>query len=136
MSFYNIFINKPKFKFKEIISNKADCLADSFQYDCYKDKNGEVILIIAHLDIDNLIEAYHLILLINLNNNKVKKELEGHKDRVIIVRYFQNPYSKIDYLISADDKKNIIVWDLNDFCKIFEANMHNDAFIPKYFINF
>ena len=43
-------INKPNFKFKEYISEKADCLGSSYQFDCYKDKNGEVILISPYFD--------------------------------------------------------------------------------------
>ncbi len=65
-------INKPKFKFKEYISEKADCLGSSHQFDCYKDKNGEVILITAYFDIDHIQNRIHDILLITLNENKKK----------------------------------------------------------------
>ena len=122
-------INKPKFKFKEYISEKAESLGSSYQFDCYKDKNGEIILIMAYFDIDRPGDRIHHILLITLKDNKVIKKLEDHKDRVITIRYFQEPNSKKDYLISADRNHIVIVWDLNDFCKIFEKEMNYDSFI-------
>ena len=122
-------INKPKFKFKEYISEKAESLGSSYQFDCYKDKNGEIILIMAYFDIDRPGDRIHHILLITLKDNKVIKKLEDHKDRVITIRYFQEPNSKKDYLISADRNHIVIVWDLNDFCKIFEAKINYDSYI-------
>ena len=121
--------NKPKFKFKEYISEKADCIGGSYQFDCYTDKNGEVILIMIYFDIDRPGDRIHHILLIALKDNKVIKKLEDHKDRVLIIRYFQEPKSKKDYLISADRFQTVIVWDLNDFCKIFEIQMNYYSFI-------
>ena len=121
--------NKPKFKFKEYISEKADCLGSSYQFDCYSDKNGEVILIMVYFDIEHVGDSIHDILLIALNDNKVIKKLKGHNDRVLSARYFQEPNSKKDYLISADRRQIVIVWDLNDFCKIFEKEMNYDSFI-------
>ena len=121
--------NKPKLKFKEYISEKADCLGSSYQFDCYSDKNGEVILIMVYFDIEHPGDRIHDILLIALNDNKVIKKLKGHKDRVLSARYFQEPNSKKDYLISADRRQIVIVWDLNDFCKIFEKEMNYDSFI-------
>ena len=122
-------INKPKFKFKEYISEKAESLGSSYQFDCYKHKNGEVILIMSYFDIDHILENIHDILLITLNDNKVIKKLKGHNDRVLSTRYFQEPNSKKDYLISADRNHIVIVWDLNDFCKIFEAKINYDSYI-------
>ena len=127
MSFENS--NKTKFKFKEYISEKAESLGSSYQFDCYSDKNGEVILIMVYFDIEHVGDRIHDILLIALNDNKVIKKLEDHKDRVISVRYFQEPNSKKDYLISVDRMQIVIVWDLNDFCKIFEIKMKYNSFI-------
>ena len=129
-------INKPKFKFKEYISEKADCIGGSYQFDCYKHKNGEVILIMSYFDIDHILENIHDILLITLNDNKVIKKLKGHNDRIISVRYFQEPNSKKDYLISADRRQIVIVWCLNDFCKIFETKMNYDSLISSNLLIF
>ena len=89
-----------KFKFKEYIYEKAECFSSSQQFDCYKNKKGEIILIMVYFDIDRPGDRIHDILFISLNDNKVIKKLEEHKDRVLIVRYFQEPNSKKNYLIS------------------------------------
>lgn len=110
------FKSNPNFRFKEIVTDKSDCLSSTYQFDCYKDKNGEIILISPFFDYENILKQEHHISLINLQNNKVIKKLEGHKDRVVTVRYFQDPSNKNDYFISADRKYHIIVWDLNNEC--------------------
>jgi len=119
----------PKFKFKEYIYEKAECFSSSQQFDCYKNKKGEIILIMVYFDIDRPGDRIHDILFISLNDNKVIKKLEEHKDRVLIVRYFQEPNSKKNYLISADRRQIVMVWDLDDFCKIFETEMNYISFI-------
>ena len=110
------FTSNPNFKFKEIVVEKTECLGGSFQFDTYRDSNGEVYLISPYWDIDNLDkpETQHYLSIINLKNQKVEMKLTGHKDRVITARYFQNPYTKKNYLISADRKCRVIVWDLSD----------------------
>lgn len=118
-----------KFKFKEYIYEKAECFSSSQQFDCYKNKKGEIILIMVYFDIDRPGDRIHDILFISLNDNKVIKKLEEHKDRVLIVRYFQEPNSKKNYLISADRRQIVMVWDLDDFCKIFETEMNYISFI-------
>ena len=131
MSFDDIcFISKPNFRFKEIVSNKSDCLSASYQFDCYKDKNDEIILITPFFDYANILKQEYYISLLNLKNNKLITKLEGHKDRITTVRYFQDPSTKNDYLISADKKFNIIVWELsNKYQKIFEIKYEYQQFI-------
>jgi hypothetical protein len=109
------FKSNPNFKFKEIVIEKTECLGGSFQFDCYKD-NGEVYLISPYWDIDRADkpEIQHYLSIINLKTKKVALKLEGHKDRVITARYFQDPYTKKHYIISADRKCRVIVWDLSD----------------------
>lgn len=117
MSFEEIkFNSNPNFRFKEIVTDKSECLSSTYQFDCYQDKNGEIILIAPFFDYQNILKQEHHISLINLRNNKVIKKLEGHKDRVVTVRYFQDPITKNDYLISADRKHHIIVWELSNEC--------------------
>ena len=115
MNFEDIcFKTEPNFKYKGIVKDKSDCLTYSYQYDCYKDKNGEIYLISPFFVIERPeIFDYH-ISLITLKDGKEIRKLKGHKDRVINVRYFQDPYTQKDYLISSDSKNNIIVWDLEN----------------------
>ena len=138
MSFENInFKNAPDFKFKEIVCENSECLSSSYQFDCYKDKNGEIILISPYFNLQDLnINNYH-ISLINLKNNQVLRTLNGHTDRIITLRYFQDPNTKNNYLISADRKCNVIVWDLSHNCdKIFERNIYFESFIYSTLIIF
>lgn len=52
MSFQNaIFKTTPSFKFQGPVTTKSDCLSASYQFDCYKDKDGEVILITPFFDV-------------------------------------------------------------------------------------
>ena len=116
MSFeYKNFKTKPNFRFQEYVTEKSDCLCSTYQFDCYENKKGEIILISPFFDIDNILDNIHYISLINLKDNKEIKKLEGHKDRIVNLRYFQNPFTKNDYLISADRKFIVIVWDLTDY---------------------
>ena len=130
MNFDDIcFSSNPNFRFKEVITDKSDCLSSTYQFDCYKDKNGETILISPFFDYPNILKQEHHISLINLKNNKVIKKLEGHKDRVLTVRYFQNPFTKNDYFISSDRRYNIIVWDLENYEKKIDIQIDYEGFI-------
>ena len=131
MSFDELnFTSSPNFRFQEVVSNKKDCLSTTYQFDCFQDKSGKTILIAPYFDIDDVLGQDHHISLINLKNNKVEKELKGHKDRVTIVRYFQNTETKNDYFISADRSYSVIVWDLSNDCNIiFEKELKYEGFI-------
>lgn len=130
MSFEDeIFTSIPNFKFKEIVKEKSECLASTFQFDCYKAKDGNTYLISPFWDIDNADKPIHYISLINLETNKEYKRLEGHKDRVLTARYFKDPATKKEYLLSVDRKCVMIVWDLSDNGKkIFEKEHKYESF--------
>ena len=131
MSFDDIcFSSYPNFRFKEIITNKSDCLSSTYQFDCYKNADGETILISPFFDYDNALKKEHHISLINLKTNKEIRKLEGHKDRVINVRYFKDSSTDNDYLISSDRNHNVIVWDLsNNDSKILDIQIKYEGFI-------
>ena len=137
MSFENaIFTSNPNFKFKEVVMEKSECLASTYQFDCYKAKDGKTILISPYFDIDRPGDRIHHISLVDLETKEVVKKLEGHKDRVLTARYFQEPKEKKDYLISADRKHHVIVWDLEDGKKIFERDLKYDSFIYSVLLMF
>lgn len=138
MSFDAIpFKSNPNFKFKEIVVEKTECLASSYQFDCYKAKDGETYLISPYWDIDHADKPVHHISLINLRTKEVYKKLEGHKDRVLCARYFKDPYTQKDYLISCDRKYKIIVWDLSEDGKnIFEKEEKYESFIYSVILMF
>lgn len=131
MSFDEInFKSNPNFKFKEYIKEKSECLSCTYSFDCYKGDDGETYLISPYFDIENIPKREHYISIINIRNNENKKVLYEHKDRVLIVRYFQNPYTKKHYLISADRKGHVIVWDISDNFKIiYDETFNYESFI-------
>lgn len=131
------FKSNPNFKFKEIVVEKTECLASSYQFDCYKADDGETYLISPYWDIEKVAEPDHHISLINLRTNKIFLKLEGHKDRVLTARYFQDPYTKKHYLISADRKGKVIVWNLSEGGKnIFEKDLKYESFIYSVLLMF
>ncbi len=138
MSFENtVFTSNPNFKFKKVIMDKCECLASTYQFDCYKRKDNKTILISPFFDIENPGDRIHHISLVDLETNEVIKKLEGHKDRVLTARYFQEPKEKKNYLISADRKHHVIVWDLDDDGKkIFERDLKYDSFIYSVLLMF
>ena len=128
------FKTEPNFKFKEIVTDKAECLSSTYQFECYKDKNGEVYLIYSFRDIDA--NKYYLSVL-RLKDNKEVKLLEGYNDRILTIRYFQDPYTKNDYLVSADRRNKIILWDLsNNFAKKVETKVNCTSFIYSLLLIF
>ena len=50
----------------------------------------------------------------NLLDNKQILSLRGHKNDIRTVRYFINKNNYNEYLISADDNKIVILWDISD----------------------
>ena len=51
-----------------------------------------------------------------LLNNKIIKSLKGHKKNIRTIRYFinKNSYNYNEYLISGDDNKIVIIWDITN----------------------
>ena len=138
MSFDNVnFKSNPNFKFKEIVKEKTECLASTYQFDVFKDKDGETYLISPYWDIEHVETPIHYISIINLKNNQLHLKLEGHQDRVLTARFFQNPYNGKNYIISADRKFRVIVWDLSDNGnKIFNEEVKYDSFLYSSILMF
>ena len=138
MSFDELnFTASPNFKFKEYIKEKTECLGSTFTFDCYKGDNGEIYLISPYFDVQKISEQEHHISIINIKDHKNEMVLIGHKDRVITARYFQNPDKKNHYLISADRKGHVIVWDLTQKGKIiYEETFTYDSFIYSVLLMF
>ena len=122
------FISNPNFKFREYPAELRECLGTTFTYDVYKNKQGQTILISPYFNIDKQcntegdpsvgLENYHYISLIDLSNNKEIQKLVGHRDRVVTCRFFEDPFNGKQYLISADRKYQVKVWELTDNGKL------------------
>ena len=122
------FKTNPNFKFRENPAELRECLGTTYTYDVYKDKQGRAILITPYWNINKQcntegdpsvgLEKYHYISLIDLSNNEEIQTLVGHTDRVVTCRFFEDPFTGKQYLISADRKYKVKVWDLTDNGKI------------------
>ena len=118
------FKTNPNFKFREYPAELRECLGTTYTYDVYKDKQGRTILITPYWNINEQcnkegdpsigLEKYHYISLIDLSNNQEIQTLVGHTDRVVTCRFFEDPFTKKQYLISADRKYKVKVWELTD----------------------
>ena len=131
MSFNDVcFKTNPNFRFQEIVTDKSDALSNACIFDVYKDRDKNIILIAPFFDSVNIMKQDYHVSLIDLKENKEIRKLEGHQDRILTCRYFKDPSSENDYIISADRKSNVIVWDIsNDFIKKLDINLEYDAFI-------
>ena len=137
------FITNPNFKFQEYPSELRECLGTTFTYDVYKDKEGRTILITPYWNINKQcntegdpsqgLENYHYISLLDLGDrNKEILKLVGHKDRVVTCRFFEDPYTGKQYLISADRKYQVKIWDLTEGGKMIfdkQVEIKYDNFI-------
>ena len=50
----------------------------------------------------------------NLINNQLITSLSGHNNHILTIRYFINNKNKNEYIISADDNKIVIIWDITN----------------------
>ena len=49
-----------------------------------------------------------------LLDNKIILSFEAHKNKIFTIRYFINKNSSSEYLISGDDNKIVIIWDITN----------------------
>ena len=99
--------NNPNLKYKLDIINTNDTygLNDIFEvFISLKDQKQYIVSPNINYNLD----------IFNLLDNKKILSLEGHKNRISTVRYFINNKDNIEYLISADKNKIVIIWDITN----------------------
>ena len=98
--------NNLKYKYEITNTNNYDGANDIFEvFLSYKD-NKEYI-------ISPNINNYNLDIFALLDNKKIKS-LNGHENNIFTVRYFINNKDHHEYLISADQNKKVIIWDITN----------------------
>jgi len=116
--------NKLKYKYEITKTNDYDSVNDVFEvFISYKDNKEYVV----SPNIDN----FNLDIFTFLDNKEKINSLEGHEDSVLTVRYFINNKNHNEYLISADDKKIVIIWDITNNYNIkykIDTKYNNDIF--------
>jgi WD40 repeat protein len=113
-----IYNSKPNLRYKENIVNdfKHDYwIFDNFDIYYTYDIKFNLFLVYACDDNNN-------INIVRLEDKKLIKSLKGHEDIVDIVKHFYNEINNKNYLLSADYRKIVIVWDLNKYKKIHIIN--------------
>ena len=71
-----------------------------------------------------------IMLIFTLLDNKKIKSLNGHKNNILTVRYFINNKDYNEYLISADNNKTVILWDItNNYNIKYQINTKYDKCI-------
>jgi len=129
---YHNFENDPnnlKFKIDITNTNEDSGCNDIFEvFISYKD-NKEYII---SPNKDN----YNLDIF-TLLDNKIIKSLIGHKNHIRTVRYFLNNKDYNEYLISADENKIVIIWDItNNYNIKYQINTNYDSDIHSCLLVF
>lgn len=123
-----MFSTNPNFCMKEkILEKDAECLGGSCNFEVYYSRKDKLMSIFV-ADLNT-----HIINMISLLDYKIIRTLEGHKDRILNLRYFsiqKKDLEEEEYLVSADRKSMVIIWDLNkDFKPLKKINAEYNNFI-------
>jgi len=106
---YKFNTNPKELKYKEDIINSNDFYGfnDIFEiFISYKD-NKEYIVSKNYYNFD-------LDVISISNNQKIISSLKGHTNHIISVRYFINNKNHKEYLVSSDDNKIVIIWNITN----------------------
>ena len=85
-------------------------------FELFHIKNDESSIYIAlkckeeNSDISNI----DIIKMKSINDIRKIKRLKGHKKRIVFVKYFKNPYTLQEYLVSGDREENVRAWEILD----------------------
>ena len=102
------FKKNPKLKYKLEITDINSKYGNNDIFEVFVSyKNNKEYVASPNVNNDN-------IDIISLSDSKKTYSLQGHKNYIKTVRYFLNKNSLNDYLISADESKIVIIWDINN----------------------
>ena len=106
------FINNPNLFFKEIITENNDSCGILDIFEIFIDFNNYKVLASPN-------KQNHKIDLYNLDyKNKLLKSLKGHNNFITFIKLFYDPLKNRKYLISIDNIKLVIIWDIcNNYSK-------------------
>lgn len=122
-----VFINSnPNFKYCKTIINTNDSFPLNSKFEVFCSiKDSRVYLVSPNY------HTYYLeIILLGYYKTKLITRLKGHKYYVTFVKYFLDKENKKEYLISADGKQYVIIWEISEIDK----NDYNNDKIKKIII--
>ena len=100
------------FEIKEVVDGGRGMNDHFAVYNLVKDAKKRVYVAIKN-KLDNSQSSYiSIIKLSSVTSYKIMQRLYGHNQRIVFVKYFLDPYTDNEYLLSADKEEVIIVWKI------------------------
>ena len=101
-----------RFEIKEVVDGGRGMNDHFAVYNLVKDPKKRVYVAVKN-KIENSQSSYISIIKINSPNNyKIMQRLYGHNQRIVFVKYYLDPYTDSEYLLSADKEEVVIVWKI------------------------
>ena len=103
-----------KIEIKEVVDGGRGMNDHFAVYNLVKDAKKRVYVAIKN-KLENKENSYiNIIKIKSIHNYKIKKRLYGHNRRIVFVKYFLDPYTDNEYLLSADKQQVVLVWKILD----------------------
>ena len=70
----------------------------------------------------------NIIKIKSVDKFRIIQRLEGHNQRIVFVKYYLDPYTDNEYLLSADKEEVVMVWkilDKNNYKRFCYINTYN-----------
>ena len=83
-------------------------------YNLVKDPKKTVYIAIKNKLEESQNSYINIIKIKSVDNYKIIKRLYGHNQRIVFVKYYLDPYTENEYLLSADKEEVVIVWKILD----------------------
>ena len=129
------FNKNPNLEFKNTLAEENSIYGcDGFfeAYYCYKDNNQYI----ASANNNNNIDIIRLISQEKKVFNLIY-QLKSHKKRITFVKYFLNKNTFDEYLVSSDESKVVIIWDItNNYIIKYKINTNYKEYILSCLILF
>ena len=83
-------------------------------YNLVKDPKKTVYLAVKNKVEESQSSYINIIKIKSVDNFTIIQKLYGHNQRIVFVKYYLDPYTEKEYLISADREEIVIVWKILD----------------------
>ena len=101
-----------RFEIKEVVDGGRGMNDHFAVYNLVKDPKKRVYVAVKN-KIENSQSSYISVIKISSPNNyKIMQRLYGHNQRIVFVKYYLDPYTDSEYLLSADKEEVVIVWKI------------------------
>jgi len=87
---------------------------DFFELFHIKNDESTIYIALKCKEENSEISNIDIIKMSSINDIKKIKRLKGHQKRIVFVKYFKNPYTLQEYLISGDREENVRAWEIID----------------------